>query len=134
MKNKIIPYRPDLKVKARELRKNSTLAEVLLWEKIKSRAYGVQFHRQVPMLDYLVDFYCHELKLVIEVDGNGHNFKDEYDLTRERRLKLYGVHFLRFTNEQIKKNMFSVELVLKETIENIVNSKKHLSNSSQGEN
>lgn len=60
MANKIIPYRSDLKFLARELRKNSTLAEVILWQSIKKRALGVQFHRQVPMVNYIVDFYCHE--------------------------------------------------------------------------
>ncbi|MCB0506202.1 MAG: DUF559 domain-containing protein, partial [Cyclobacteriaceae bacterium] len=67
MKNRIIPYRKDLKEKARDLRKHSTLAEVLLWQEIKGkRIKGYQFHRQVPMLDYIVDFYCHELALAIE--------------------------------------------------------------------
>lgn len=56
MPNKIIPYHPKLKEFARQLRKNSTLTEVLIWQKIKQRALGVQFHRQVPMLDYIVVF------------------------------------------------------------------------------
>ncbi len=64
MKNKIIPYQPYLKELARKLRKNSTLSEVLLWQKIKQRAYEVQYHRQVPMLDYIVDFYCHETSML----------------------------------------------------------------------
>ena len=72
MRNKIIPYNPKLKLLARELRKNSTLSEVLLWQNIKQRGYGVQFHRQVPMLDYIVDFYCHEIGLAIEIDGSSH--------------------------------------------------------------
>lgn len=72
MSNKIIPYKPELKFFARQLRKNSTLSEVLLWNKIRKRALGVQFHRQVPMLDYIVDFYCHEIGLAIEVDGKIH--------------------------------------------------------------
>ena len=70
MKNKIIPYNPKLKEYARELRKNSTLAEVLMWKAIKNQALDVQFHRQVPMLNYIVDFYCHELMLAIEIDGD----------------------------------------------------------------
>jgi len=74
MANKIIPYNPKLKALARQLRKNSTLSEVLLWQKIKQKGYGVQFHRQVPLLEYIVDFYCHELKLAIEIDGDSHNF------------------------------------------------------------
>ncbi len=74
MKNRIIPYNPKLKSLARQLRKNSTLAEVLMWKNIKQKALGVQFHRQVPMLNYIVDFYCHEISLVIEIDGSSHDF------------------------------------------------------------
>ncbi len=74
MKNRIIPYNPKLKSLARQLRKNSTLAEVLMWKNIKQKVLGVQFHRQVPMLNYIVDFYCHEISLVIEIDGSSHDF------------------------------------------------------------
>ena len=73
MKNKIIPYNPKLKELARELRKNSTLSEVLLWIKIKGKAMGVEFHRQVPIDNFIVDFYCHELMLTIEIDGSSHD-------------------------------------------------------------
>ena len=117
MKNKIIPYKPYLKDYARALRKNSTLSEIILWKKLKNRSFGVQFHRQVPMLDYIVDFYCHELQLAIEVDGNSHEHKYFEDLYHENRLEKYGVRFIRFTDLDIKKNMFSVELALKEKIE-----------------
>jgi very-short-patch-repair endonuclease len=88
------------------LRKNSTLPEVILWQHIKKRAYGVQFHRQVPMLDYIVDFYCHEIGLAIEVDGSSHNHKFLYDAKRQGRLELEGVQFLRFTNDEILHRWF----------------------------
>ncbi|RRA89867.1 endonuclease domain-containing protein [Paenimyroides viscosum] len=117
MRNKIIPYNPKLKEYARYLRNNSTLAEVLLWQNIKQNAYDFQFHRQVPMLDYIVDFYCHELMLVIEIDGNSHEFKYEYDAKRQGRLEKYGLKFIRFTDAQIKNEMFSVLLMLNQTIE-----------------
>ena len=116
MRNKIIPYNPKLKLLARELRKNSTLPEVLLWQNIKQRGYGVQFHRQVPMLDYIVDFYCHEIGLAIEIDGSSHEQSYAYDVKRQQALEGYGVTFLRFSNEDVKKNMFSVLLVIEETI------------------
>ncbi len=116
MKNEIIPYQPYLRNFARQLRKNSTLSEVLLWQKIKQRSFGVQFHRQVPMLNYIVDFYCHELKLAIEIDGNSHNFKYFEDKHRQNRLERYGVHFLRFSDEEVKKDMFSVEMSIREKI------------------
>ena len=106
MKNLIIPYRKDLRAKARELRNNSTLSEVLLWNEIKNcRIQEVQFHRQVPMLDFIVDFYCHELQLAIEVDGESHQDKMAYDAKRQQQLELYGVKFLRFDNLDVKRNM-----------------------------
>jgi len=117
MANKIIPYNPKLKALARQLRKNSTLSEVLLWQRIKQKGYGIQFHRQVPLLEYIVDFYCHELKLAIEIDGDSHNFKDGYDVKRQKELESYGITFLRFTDLDIKKNMFSVLLSIEQTID-----------------
>ena len=116
MANKIIPYNPKLKALARQLRKNSTLTEVLLWQKIKQRGYGVQFHRQVPLLEYIVDFYCHELMLVIEVDGDSHDFKDEYDGKRQEKLETQGITFLRFSDVDVKQNIFSVLTVVEETV------------------
>jgi very-short-patch-repair endonuclease len=125
VKNKIIPYDPKLKILARQLRKNSTLPEVLLWQNIKQRAYGVQFHRQVPMLNYIADFYCHELRLVIEIDGESHEHSFLYDAKRQSDIEAYGVIFLRFSNDEIKNNMFSVLLVIEETIKELMNTQKH---------
>ena len=119
MRNKIIPYNPELKQLARQLRKNSTLPEVLLWQNIKQRAYGVQFHRQVPMLNYIVDFYCHEIGLAIEIDGQSHDHSFLYDAKRQGDLEVYGVRFLRFSNDEVKKNMFSVLLVIEETVKEL---------------
>jgi very-short-patch-repair endonuclease len=65
------------------LRKNGTLSEVLLWKKIKGKALGVEFHRQVPLLEHIVDFYCHELGLAIEIDGASHVYKYFYDVRRQ---------------------------------------------------
>ena len=118
-RNKIIPYNPKLKAYARKLRKESTLAEVLLWMKIKNRTLGVQFHRQVPLLDYIVDFYCHELMLAIEIDGSSHDYKYKYDKSRQGRLEEKGVKFLRFSNIDIKNQMFMVLLSIEEKIEEL---------------
>ena len=120
MKNKIIPYNPKLKEFARTLRKNSTLAEVIVWKNIKQKALGVQFHRQVPMLDYIVDFYCHEIGLVIEIDGNSHDFNYFNDVKRQGKLEEYGVQFLRFSNDDVLKNMFSVSLSIEETVKSLL--------------
>ena len=120
MKNKIIPYNPKLKEFARTLRKNSTLAEVIVWKSIKQKTLGVQFHRQVPMLAYIVDFYCHEIGLVIEIDGNSHDFNYFNDAKRQGKLEKYGVQLLRFSNEDVLKNMFRVSLGIEETVKGLL--------------
>jgi very-short-patch-repair endonuclease len=125
MKNKIIPYNPKLKEYAKELRKNSTLSEVLLWQQIKNKALGVQFHRQVPMLEYIVDFYCHELMLAIEIDGDSHLYKYEYDIKRQGELEKKGIVFLRFTDLDIKQNMFSVGITLEQVVQELIDKKKN---------
>lgn len=114
-RNKIIPYDPKLKNLARSLRKNMTHAEVLLWNKIRRKSLGYQFHRQVPLVKFIVDFFCHELMLAIEVDGKYHNHSETNmnDYEREEIIKEYGVHFLRFTNEEIKKD---IDLVIQQII------------------
>ena len=120
MKNKIIPYDPKLKEFAKQLRKNSTLSEVLLWQNIKNKALGVQFHRQVPLLNYIVDFYCHELMLAIEIDGDSHLYKYEYDAKRQGELEKAGVVFIRFSDLDVKQNMFSVGLSLEQVVQELM--------------
>jgi len=85
-RNTIIPYNLKLKQFARELRNNSTLSEVLLWRQVKGQALKYEFHRQVPIDEFIVDFYCHELMLAIEIDGNSHNDKFNYDMNRQMKL------------------------------------------------
>jgi len=120
LRNKIIPYDPGLREYARQLRKNSTLSEVILWQNIKRRALGVQFHRQVPMLSYIVDFYCHEIGLAIEIDGNSHDHKFLYDAKRQGRLEAEGVQFIRFTDREVKKELFGVLLALEQLVQELV--------------
>ena len=123
MRNKIIPYNPELKKLARVLRKNSTLPEVLIWKNIKQKGLGVQFHRQVPMLNYIVDFYCHEIKLAIEIDGSSHDFNDEYDIKKQQELEIYDVKFIRFSNRDVLNNMFSVLLAIEQKVDELVSLK-----------
>ncbi len=105
MRNDIIPYRKDLKEKARELRKNSTLSEVLLWQEIRKKQLGFQFHRQVPILEYIVDFYCHEKKFAIEINGSSHEWKVAYDKRRIGILESADVSMLIFDDLDVKTNI-----------------------------
>ncbi len=122
MRNRIIPYNPKLKQIARRLRKNSTLSEILLWKVIKGREIkGYEFHRQVPIDKYIVDFYCHELMLAIEVDGISHIDRYKADFKREKRLEGLGVSFLRFSDVDIKKNLEGVVQAIEIWIEKYEN-------------
>jgi very-short-patch-repair endonuclease len=121
MRNKLIPYNPKLKLLARQLRQQGIAGEIMLWKQLQNKAFGVEFHRQVPMLDYIVDFYCHELMLVIEIDGLTHQFKDAElkDETRQKRIEEYGVTFLRFVDSEIKKNMTGVVYSIEAKVEEL---------------
>lgn len=71
------------------------------------------------MLSYIVDFYCHKIGLVIEIDGDSHDYKYLYDANRQGRLEEYGVQFLRFSDSDLKNNMFSVLLTIEEKIKKL---------------
>jgi len=122
--NKIIPYNPKLKNLARELRKNSTLAEVLMWQNIKGKCYGYEFHRQVPISDFIVDFYCHELRLAIEIDGNTHDYNFDYDELRQKQLESLGISFIRFSDRDVKRNINDVLRALEFVISEIEEKKR----------
>jgi very-short-patch-repair endonuclease len=123
VKNKLIKYNPKLRNSARQLRKNSTLSEILLWQKIKGKALGFEFHRQVPIDEFIVDFYCHELKLVIEIDGNTHDYRFEYDSRRQEQLESFGLKIIRFDDIEIKKSMNDVLRVLENIVDEILETK-----------
>jgi very-short-patch-repair endonuclease len=117
-KRKIIPYNPELKQLAKELRKNMTLSEVLLWNELKQKnILGIDFDRQRPIGEYIVDFYCKELSLAIEIDGDTHIYRYDYDESRQKELENMGVHFLRFEDIEVKKNMNNVLRVIENWIE-----------------
>ena len=107
-KRKIIPYDPKLKELARQLRNDSTKTEIFLWLKLKGKQmYGYDFHRQKPIDHYILDFFCYELMLGIEVDGYSHEFLEVYnkDTVKEKRMNQLGITVLRFTDEQVLKDM-----------------------------
>ena len=104
MKRKIIPYNPRLKQFARNLRNHSTKSEIILWQHVKgNQLLGYDFHRQRPIDNYIVDFFCHELNLAIELDGITHEFPEviRKDKIKEARLKSLGIHLLRFDDVQV---------------------------------
>jgi very-short-patch-repair endonuclease len=96
--------------RARELRNNATHAETLLWGYLKTKPYGFKFRRQHPFLIYILDFYCHSLKLVIEVDGKIHSRPDvkEYDEQRQALLQKESLIVLRFKNDLIENRLEDV--------------------------
>jgi very-short-patch-repair endonuclease len=109
---KIIPYNPALKEKARELRNNSTRTEILLWTFLKGKQLrGYDFHRQKPIDEYIVDFFCNGLLLAVEIDGVSHIGKELYDTKRQNRLEKLGVTFLRFNDEDV---FYNCDYVVKE--------------------
>jgi very-short-patch-repair endonuclease len=117
-KRKIIPYNPELKELAKELRRNMTLSEVLLWNELKQKKIlGYDFDRQRPIGNFIVDFYCKELSLAIEIDGKSHIYRYDYDDERQRILEKLGVRFLRFEDIQVKKNITNVLRVIEDCIE-----------------
>jgi leucyl-tRNA synthetase len=96
----------ELIEKARELRKNQTEAEVILWEVLRNRQFmDLKFRRQQPFQKYIADFYCHELKLIIELDGGIHDNQKEYDEMRTRELSGTGIEVIRFKNEEVYENI-----------------------------
>jgi very-short-patch-repair endonuclease len=108
---KIIPYDPKLKELAKQLRNNSTLGEVLLWKKLRSKQFGgFDFHRQKPLLHYIVDFYCPSLALVIEIDGGSHKRSDvsKKDFEKQAALENKGLIVVRFTEKEVRFQMNDV--------------------------
>ena len=93
---------------SRELRKRSTEVEEILWQFLRNKNHnGLKFRRQHPLKDYIADFYCHELKLVIEVDGGIHNQNEiiNNDNARTAVLNELGINVIRFTNAEVLNNL-----------------------------
>jgi very-short-patch-repair endonuclease len=99
-------YNPRLRELARELRKHSTLGEILLWNQLKrGQLLGIDFHRQKPLDEYIVDFFAPELLLAIELDGGSHRLKGDKDIERQRRLESLGIRFLRFEEATVRQHI-----------------------------
>jgi cyclase len=100
------------------LRKNLTEAEKHLWERLRKKSIGLRFKCQHPTWIYVVDFYCHEIKLIIEVDGSVHLIEEIHanDKDRESNLTSFGLHIIRFTNDMV---LYDIEGVIKKIEEEI---------------
>ena len=94
---------------ARQLRKQPTRAEDILWARLRgSRFHEAKFKRQVPFDRYVVDFYCHAAKLVVEIDGRQHEWLTGYDEGRTEVLERMGLRVIRFQNDEVCGDLESV--------------------------
>lgn len=111
---KTLPYNPALKDRAKALRKAGMLHEVLLWQELKSKKlHGLDFDRQKIIGNYIVDFYCAEKFVVIEIDGSSHDEKQQEDENRDQYLNSLGLEVIRLQVRDIFQNMDGVVTFLK---------------------
>ena len=113
-----LPYNKNIKERSRELRNVSTLGEVLLWKELRSKQVkGYQFNRQKTLVNFIADFYCKPLHLVIEIDGSRHEGKEQHDKDRDMELQKLGVTVLHFTDQEVKINLRGVLMAVENWIE-----------------
>ena len=101
-----LPYNRRLKDFSRELRQHGEKSEAMLWKRLKSKQVGFAFNRQKPILNFIADFYCKELALVIEIDGASH-FSHEAclkDQERDRQMRVIGLEIIRVRDAEIRSN------------------------------
>ncbi len=102
---------------SRNNRKKQTDVEILLWQKLRNRQLaGYKFHRQYPVDNYILDFYCLEKKLAIELDGSQHVVQKQYDEKRTADLQKYGIEIMRFWDNEALQN---IEGVLERIVEKL---------------
>ena len=111
------PANKDLKDRAKEMSQNMTKAEQLVWfNLLESDKTGFKWTKQKVIDNYIVDFYCHTLGLVVEIDGDSHSEKQEYDEIRTKFLNNFNIDVIRFSNDEVYNNLDGVKLKLKEII------------------
>lgn len=122
-----LPYNKKLTEHAKELRKNMTPAEKKIWyEVLRNRQFeNLRWLRQRPIDNFIVDFYCAELKLILEIDGDSHFTEDNmiYDKERTKILEQYGLTLIRFTNKEVMQNLSGVYQAL---LQQIAEKKKYI--------
>jgi very-short-patch-repair endonuclease len=106
-----------VQTRARQLRQEQTASEALLWEQLRDRRLaGYKFRRQHPLGRFVVDFYCAEKRLIVELDGPVHDRQHERDATREAALRSQGYQLIRFTNAAINSDLAGVCQRISETL------------------
>ena len=116
-----LPKNDFLKDRARDLRKHSTLSEVLLWNVIKNKQIdGLDFDRQKIIGNYIVDFFCSRLNVVIEIDGWSHDNKQQYDQRRDEYLRSLGLHVLHVYDVDVKRDINGTVHLLKAFCSNLM--------------
>ncbi|MGD0174671.1 MAG: DUF559 domain-containing protein [Anaerolineales bacterium] len=112
---------------SKEFRKNPTQAEKQLWERLRAhRLDGLHFRRQVVLGPYIVDFFCHTARLVIEADGNIHLSQIDMDLERDRFLNSLGLRVIHLSNEEILHNEENVITVIRQACKKLSKSKEDI--------
>ena len=102
--------------RAKELRRDMTPAEKILWQELRANKVGVHFRRQQVIEGFIVDFYCHKIGLVIEVDGDVHDLQKHEDARREEALEKLELKIIRFRNEDVTKNLDRVITQIRELV------------------
>lgn len=104
-----LPYNPALKERARKLRKAKNLPEVVFWKQVKGKRFlGLDFDRQKVIGNYIVDFYCKSLGVIVEIDGSSHDHKQEYDQRRDDYLTGLGLKIIHITVRELMRNLNGV--------------------------
>ena len=102
--------------RAKELRREMTPAEKMLWKEVRANKLGVHFRRQQVIAGFIVDFYCHKAALVVEVDGDIHDLQQEEDARRQKVLSEMGLRIVRFKNDEVVKDLSMVVGKIRELV------------------
>jgi very-short-patch-repair endonuclease len=119
--HKFLPYDTELTTKARENRRNQTFPEKMMWLGLfRDRGFeGFKFIRQKPIDRFIIDFYCAELMLAVEVDGDTHSLQQEYDGERTKILNALGITVIRYSDDEVLENLDGVHADLKRKVDKL---------------
>ncbi|MDF9798633.1 very-short-patch-repair endonuclease [Catalinimonas alkaloidigena] len=112
---------PELFARARRLRATCTPAETEMWKYLRESQLGLKFRRRHPIANYIADFYCHQAKIVVEIDGSIHKLQHikEYDEGRTYVMEQLGIEVLRFSNEEVFSDIETIVEKIRNVISNI---------------